>query len=281
MKPCLHPSMTTVDDLIPYLDIAKDAGFETVEVKDAWIEAMIEEKGGFALREAFESRDLTLANFGLPVNFHDDEETYKQDLAQLPAVAERSLTLGAVRCTTWLWPSIDELPVPYASRLARRFRECADVLSTYGIRLGLEFVGPHHLRHKKYPFVQNLDQLLSFLESVGAPNVGILMDSYHVYTAEVPAAELRQLSGHQITHVHINDADASPAEAHDGRRLIPGDGGIDLAGFVQALYEVGYSGPISAEVLHQEPLQGTDSERASTVRGRIQDYIDNARKGIH
>lgn len=273
MKPCLHPSITTVDDLTSYLDIAKDAGFETVEVKDAWIDAAVSETGDLSVRKAFESRNLTLANFGLPVNFQDGEDDYQRDLALLPAFAESRLTLGATRCTAFLWPSIDELPVPYASRLARRLRECANVLSTYGVRLGLEFVGPHHLRNKKYPFVQDLKQLTSFLEGVGAANVGILMDSYHVYTAEVPATELLQLSGHQIVHVHINDANEVPAQAHDGRRLLPGDGQIDLTGFVEALYSVGYSGPISAEVLHQEPLAGTDLERARKVRETIQNYI--------
>lgn len=280
MKSCLHPSITTVDSLDPYLDIAHAAGYQWVDVLDTWIEAAIEAEGFGAVRGAFESRALQLASFGLPVNFHGEEAVFQADLAKLPMFAERRLTLGATRCCTWLWPSVDEKPAQYASRLATRFRACADILAAYGIRLGLEFVGPHHLRNKKYPFVQNLSDLLPFLEAIGASNVGILMDSYHCYTADVKMEELLALKAHQIVHVHMNDTSEAPADAHDGRRLLPGDGRIDLASFLQALYNIGYSGPVSAEVLHQEPLAGTDQSRALQVRQVIDQIIDGIRKEL-
>lgn len=278
LKPCLHPSIVRTNELNAYLDLAQANGYETVDADLGWLQETAKKHGEAYLREQFHSRGLTLASFGLPVDVHGDESTFQADLARLPEHAERCLSLGATRCCTWLWPSIDDLPVPYASRLARRFRECANVLSAYGTRLGLEFVGPHHLRNKRYPFVQNLSDLLAYLEAVDASNVGILMDSYHWYTAQVPMSEMLALRAHQIVHVHINDADLPPAEALDGERLPPGDGQIDLAQFLRALDMIGYTGPVSLEVLHSKPLAESEGELVARAYRTLTQQIEAIRK---
>lgn len=278
MKPCLHPSIVSTLDLLSYLDLAKRSGFECIDVDMSLVSTADEAHGEAYVDGEFAARHLTLASFGLPVDVYADESTFVRQLATLPDVAERAVRLGATRCCTWLWPSIDELPVPYASRLARRFRQCAIALMPYGVRLGLEFVGPHHLRHRSYPFVQNLDDLLAFLEAVGAPNVGILLDSYHWYTAEVSSESLAQLKAHQIVHVHINDTGETPETAHDGERLLPGAGRIPLVEFLGALHTIGYTGPVSVEVLHQKPLVGTDDSIAQEAYQQVQSKIEASRK---
>ena len=52
----------------------------------------------------------------------------------------------------------------------RRLRTCAQILGAYGIRLGLEFVGPHHLRTAwKHPFIWTLDETLDWIDAIGEP----------------------------------------------------------------------------------------------------------------
>lgn len=250
MKPCLHPSIVDEHRFEPFLELAARHGYEWVDMPLQWIEDARAQHGDAYVEEQFLSRGIALASFGLPVDVYGDESEFVRDLAMLPERAELALRLGATRCTTFLWPSIDERPVPYTSRLARRLRQCAVAMMPYGIRFGLEFVGPHHLRNKAYPFVQDMQDLFAFIEAVGAPNVGMLLDSLHWYTAGVSEDDVAKLSGQQIVHVHINDTDGEPSDAHDGRRLLPGHGRIDLAAFVRATYRAGYRGPVSLSLIH-------------------------------
>ncbi|KRW92817.1 xylose isomerase [Alicyclobacillus tengchongensis] len=277
MKPCLHPSLVDTNELEAYLDLAVQCGYEWVDVPLHWLHQEVEKTTPSRVEVMFQSRRLRLASFGLPVDLYADEADYVRDLALLPERVAFAVGLGAVRCTTFLWPSIDERPVPYASRLARRLRQCAVALMPHGVRMGLEYVGPHHLRNRAYPFVQNLAELAIFLEAVGAPNVGFLIDSFHWYTAEESTDDLVALKPEQIVHVHVNDAIEEPSLAHDQRRCLPGDGRIPLAPFLRALYEAGYRGPVSTEVLHQEPLAGSNEERAQAAFERLTQMIANVK----
>ncbi|MFD1676984.1 sugar phosphate isomerase/epimerase family protein [Alicyclobacillus fodiniaquatilis] len=279
MKACLHPSIVAVRELVPYLDLAHSIGYEYVDVDGSWLAKEAESHGEAALDELFAARSLKLGSFGLPVNLFGSEADFESGLSRLEAEAERAIRLGGTRCCTFLWPSIDELPVPYASRLASRLRRCANILAAYGVRLGLEFVGPHHLRNKKYPFVVTLADALAYIEGIGAPNVGILLDSYHAYTAEVPLSEVSALKGHQIVHVHVNDTPQPPHLAHDFERVLPGEGAIDLAGFFQALGETGYNGPVSLEVLNKEPIGDAENTAAKKAFAAVEGYIQAAREG--
>ena len=57
-----------------------------------------------------------------------------------------------------------------------RLRACANILGAYGIRLALEFVGPHHLRTQwKNPFIWTVQETLDWIDAIGEPNVGRCM----------------------------------------------------------------------------------------------------------
>ena len=133
----------------------------------------------------------------------------------------------------------------------RRLRLCADILDAYGIRLGLEFVGCHHLRTQwKNPFIWSVEDTLDWIETIHAPNVGLLVDSYHWHTNGLAIEEVLNLKKEQVVHVHINDAyDLPIEELLDYERLYPGEGVIDLPGFLKNLKAIGYAGVVSQEVL--------------------------------
>ncbi|WP_188880889.1 sugar phosphate isomerase/epimerase family protein [Alicyclobacillus cellulosilyticus] len=262
MKPCLNPSLVRTRDLEAYLDIAAQAGYTAVEADVGAVVALVRAQGMRAVRKLFRDRGIELGSFGLPVDVHAEEAVFRAGLERLPEAAAVAAELGARSACTWLWPSVDELPVPYASRLAVRFRRCAEVLAACGLRLGLEFVGPHHLRGRAYPFVYTMADTLAYIDGIGAPNIGLLLDSYHWYTTEATAEDIRRIPVHRIAHVHVNDTDRPPAEAVDNERLLPGEGRIPLAAFFTALADIGYAGPVSIEVLRKEPFAEPDLEVA-------------------
>ncbi|WP_062308332.1 sugar phosphate isomerase/epimerase family protein [Alicyclobacillus sendaiensis] len=273
MEPCLHPTLVDETSLVPYLDLARETGYRYVDVPFHWLEDEAEKRGEADVEALFQERGLVLANLGLPLNLYDAEPAFLRDLSLLPDRARLCARLGARSVTAFLWPSMDEEPVRYISQLARRIRQVAVELLPLGMRLGLEYVGPHHLRHRRYPFVQSLADLKTFWEAVGAPNVGALIDSYHWYTAGEHEDDLAALAPEKVVYVHINDTRDAPEDAHDGRRLLPGDGRIPLVPFLRGLYRAGYRGPVAAEVLHETPLEGTGASRARLVRERLEQLI--------
>ncbi|UUZ89861.1 sugar phosphate isomerase/epimerase [Paenibacillus sp. P25] len=141
----------------------------------------------------------------------------------------------------------------------RRLRTCAEILEAYGIRLGLEFVGPHHLRTRwANPFIWDIPSTLDWIDAIGKKNVGLLFDAYHWYTTEAGYEDILKLGASQIVHVHINDApDVPVAEVLDNDRLYPGEGVIPLADFLRGLRQIGYSGVVAQEILTPQPLTQT------------------------
>jgi sugar phosphate isomerase/epimerase len=76
-----------------------------------------------------------------------------------------------------------------------------------------------------------------------------LLDCWHWHHAGGTVAEIVKAGRDAIVHVHLNDAAAQPPEkVLDGERLMPGEGVIDLNGFLGALKKIGYADAVSVEV---------------------------------
>ena len=149
-------------------------------------------------------------------------------------------------------PFSDTLPYEHNFALhVERLRRGAEVLSNYGIRFGLEFVGPKTSREgHKYEFIHTLDQVLDLCDAIGTGNVGVLLDAWHWYTSHGTVDDLKKLSNELVVQVHVNDAPAGidVDEQVDNVRELPGATGvIDIAAFLAQLYELGYDGPVTPE----------------------------------
>src|SRR5262249_8583745 len=112
------------------------------------------------------------------------------------------------------------------------------------------------------------------------PNVGLLLDCWHWYTAHETADDLRALRGDDVVVVHVNDAPSGVQidEQIDNKRALPGATGvIDIKTFLSVLRENGYRGPVMAE-----PMQcgldalPSDEERLKATRSSIRAVFDRA-----
>jgi sugar phosphate isomerase/epimerase len=218
---------------------------------------------------------------GLPVELRRDEDRFKKDLSQLPKQAALLQQLGVNRVATWISPGHNDLTYLQQFELLKtRFREAADVLKDYDIRLGLEFVGPRTSRSRfRFPFICTQLDMMELVEAIGTGNVGLLLDSWHWYTSHGTVEELLRLSNNDIVHVHVNDAPSGVPvdEQVDNRRALPVTTGvIDMKGFVNALVKIGYDGPVECEPFDQE-LRKMDADAAlrktSDSLNRVWDLI--------
>jgi len=101
----------------------------------------------------------------------------------------------------------------------------------------------------------------------------VLLDSWHWFTSGGDLAQIKALRADQVVYVHINDAPNGVAlDKHiDDQRAMPMETGvIDLPGFLKALNEIGYAGPVTAEpfnkALAQMPAEEAARVTAASVR---------------
>ncbi|MCL2059691.1 MAG: sugar phosphate isomerase/epimerase [Oscillospiraceae bacterium] len=211
--------------------------------------------------DAYQALDLMgqygaiISDFGLPVQIRSDDD-FNKSFGQLEKTARAAAGLGIRRTCTWMLSSSNDYE--YAENFKRhtkKFRLIAEVLREYGILFGVEFLGPKNiLNAAKYPFIHTAQQMLELCDAVGTGNMGLLLDAHHCYCAGSPGAEFAKCIRDEkdIVLVHLNDdaKDVPPEELKDSPRFYPGEpgsGGNDLHGFMGALVDLGYTGPVAAE----------------------------------
>jgi sugar phosphate isomerase/epimerase len=195
-------------------------------------------------------KHVHLSAWNFPVEFRQDEVRYRGDLLELPKFAKTASELGVFRTSTWILPCSDERT--YRQNFdfhVKRLKPAADILLHHGIRLGLEYVGPKTFwSSKRYTFIHTMAEMLELCDAVG-PNTGLLVDSFHWFTAKETVDDLKKLSTIQIVEAHINNAPKLPAdEQQDLQRTLPDETKtINLNAYLQTLKAVGYDGPVMVE----------------------------------
>jgi sugar phosphate isomerase/epimerase len=192
----------------------------------------------------------------LPVDFRGADETFREGLKGLPRLAAGLQRAGVTRVGTWLMPNNQTLTYrQYFQQTTIRLREVATILKDHGMRLGLEYVGTQHLLvGGRYPFVHTLAETRELIAEIGTGNVGLVLDTWHWWTAGDTEADLASLTNADVVSVDLNDAPVGieKAQQRDNRRELPlATGVIDIAPFVTALHRIGYDGPVRPEPFNQ------------------------------
>lgn len=266
-EPALNPA--TVGGELPiteYLQLAAATGYRWVELDSRQAPQLLA-LGAAPAARLLQAQGLRIASFFLPVNWRADEESFQQQLEPFAALLAFFAALGADRCCTYLLPNQPTLPQESRRRIGGRFQRLDQMLASHGVHFGLEFLGPSHfLSDPGYTFLYWMRDMLAFAESISA-NVGILVDSLHWHCQGADRAALAAVPKGRIVYAHIDDAPPGPraAQRDDDRRL-PGEGVIDLVGFIQSLAAAGYAGPIGIEI--DGPYLRADSPERAARRAR-------------
>lgn len=244
----LSLNSTLVGDRVPWPEFARLAakvGFAGVDVSTSG--AM--QEGLDATRSLLAEARLTPAVAGFPVEFRKDDATFRRDLANLEAAAQLVAAIGCPRMNTYLLSSSERPKAEQRKIYKQRLGPAADILARSHVRLGLEFLGPLHLRKMfPYEFIWRMDEMLEFAKEIG-PNVGLELDSWHWYHAGATVEDIIAAGKENIINVQVSDSPALPPERiRDDERLMPGEGVIDLVSFFRALEGIGYREGVSPEV---------------------------------
>lgn len=240
----------------PLLEMASRYGFKAITPDVAAFRKLDQEQRKRYLNK-FKQRKMTWDAAGLPFNFRESAEEFKKGIGQLIYDVETLKAMGVTRMSTWIMPTHNKYNYHENLKLHReRLAEIASRLLLYDIKLGLEYVGPKTLVERdNYVFIHNMAQLKELIESIDMPNVGYQLDAFHWYCAGESVEDIKSLKPEQIITVDLNDAKAGRTreEQLDWERELPGKSGvIDLTGFLTALKEIGYEGPVRAEPFNKE-----------------------------
>jgi len=178
-----------------------------------------------------------------------DEALYHRTEKRLEEVVDFAVELGAmvnigrVRGQfRFLGPARD----PWAAALERLGR-VADGAARKGVRITVE-----PLNRYESDFIHNADEGLRLIRDLGRPNVGLMLDFFHMNIEDASIPKSLEAAGDRLWHVHISDTN----------RRAPGNGHMDFAAAFRTLRGMNYAGYVSAEIL---PLPDPDAAARQTM----------------
>ncbi len=108
-------------DLNAAIQAARIGGFEGLEFWAPGMADLIDSTGADAVKKTFTDANIKPAAWGLPVQWRQSEEKWRDDLANLARCARAAQVLGTDRCFTWVLPASnerdlqDQLEIPSAT----------------------------------------------------------------------------------------------------------------------------------------------------------------------
>ncbi|MFD3568576.1 sugar phosphate isomerase/epimerase family protein [Streptomyces sp. NPDC058667] len=169
------------------------------------------------------------------------------------AAIDEAVTLGTdtlVLVSGGLTPACPDLPSA-RSRIAEAIGELAPYAGERGVRLAIEPLHPMYASDRCA--VSTLDQALDIAERFPASQVGVTVDTYHLWWDDrAPAAVERAGEAGRIHSFQLADwITPLPAGVLNGRGQL-GDGAIDLRAWADVVEKAGYTGPVEVELFNDE-----------------------------
>ncbi|MCZ7602093.1 MAG: 5-keto-L-gluconate epimerase [Melioribacteraceae bacterium] len=101
--------------------------------------------------------------------------------------------------------------------------------------------------------LNTVEQTLQFIDELGKPNVGLLLDTFHMNIEEPNIVESIKNAKDKIFHFHVADSN----------RWHPGAGHINFYEIYETLQRLNYDGFVSAEIL---PMPDPDVAAANNIK---------------
>lgn len=194
------------------------------------------------------------ADLGLAIDmfqpFRDFDGSTTAQVARSLERAERKFDLMDALGTDLLLvcSSVQPDALGDTERLAEQFARLAEAAGRRGKRIAYEALAWGTQ-------VKLFSQVWDVVRTVDHPALGMTLDSFHTLALRDDPAPIRQIPGDRIFYVQLADApwvntDVLTHSRH--YRCFPGQGEMDVTGFVSAIVDAGYTGTISLEIFNDE-----------------------------
>lgn len=144
----------------------------------------------------------------------------------------------------------------------------------HGVKLGIEPLHPMFAGDRSV--IVSLGQANDLAESLGAESlgaqqVGVVIDVYHVWWDPQVYREIARAAPYTLGF-HVNDWLAPPPDVLMGRGMM-GDGVIELRRLRRAVDEAGYTGPIEVEIFNRDLWDLPGDEVLALTKARFAEHV--------
>ncbi len=182
-----------------------------------------------------------------------DPVTRERTLARLLAHLDAARRLGAL-----LIVGLVHGPVPpdlgreaAGERLLEGLGRLARAARDAGVRIVLEPINRYESN-----WLNTVHEVIDLIGRLGADNVGVLPDTFHMNIEEASIPAALRLAGPRLWHVHVADSN----------RRAPGAGHLPWAEILSALRDLRYAGFVSAEILQHPTPEDAARQTVETLR---------------
>jgi len=229
-------------DFHPFIDKAAALGFDLLEI-NAGAAAALSSAERRSLKAHAEDKNLALSYcIGLPPQYdlaspdvaaHKKGIVFLQNLAK--AIGEMGGgQLGGIIYGAWpaAMPADQTDKRPFVERSLAGMRTAVKAAEDNNVIFNVEVVN----RFEQY-LLNTCAEAIAYIEAVGSPNIGILLDTFHMNIEEdfIGAAILQ--AGKRLKHLHVGE----------NNRMPPGYGHIPWTEVSAALRKISYSGAVVME----------------------------------
>ncbi|MFE1933019.1 sugar phosphate isomerase/epimerase family protein [Streptomyces sp. NPDC059474] len=157
-------------------------------------------------------------------------------------------------------------------RIADALGELAPYAADHGVRLAIEPLHPMYAADRCV--VSTLAQALDLAERFPADQVGVIVDTYHLWWDDTVAAQIaRAGAGGRIAAFQLADwITPLPEGVLLGRGQL-GDGSVDFRWFREQVDATGYTGPIEVEIFNPDLWARDGAEVLAEVADRYRALV--------
>ena len=242
---CLNAATIKATPLEQQIELAGKAGFAQIGLWNSDVDpAMARGETLASIKSRLDDAGLRVGEFCfLPGWMDADAAKLKTTLAEARRLSEMTSALGSDLLVT-----IPSIKPGWLDGAPDRFRQVCAVAGEYGVRVALEFPGIA-------AEVNNLGAAYDLVSAAGAPNGGLIIDTFHFTLGGSKIEDFARLKPGDIILVHVSDALDLPPEKlripHDNRTF-PGEGTINYRPIFSEIKRLKYVGPVSLEVWNSE-----------------------------
>jgi len=241
MQLSLHTICTRHSNLITDIRVAREAGYDAIEPTTFKLERYLD--AGYQTEELVPS----LGPLGVDMisSFEPIERQDPDDMRRrCQRLCEAAETLGCSAFQVVALDGLSHLSWPQMrSEFAKSLKALADIAAPFGVRLGLEPVA--------FAPLKTLAQALEVIDAADRENIGLNIDTFHIWAGGTPWEEVARLDPRLIVVVHLSDATPRRADAwaDADRGVFPGEGIIPLQEGIAAIRDAGYDGVWAIEMI--------------------------------
>jgi sugar phosphate isomerase/epimerase len=264
----LHTGSIMYTNVATDIRVAIDAGYDAIEL---YIPKLIRYlDAGYEAEELLPMLDsLRVAMINSFLNIECQDPAVRRDLREqcerlcavattLDCSALQVVALNALRGEPW--PGI-------RTKIGRSLAELADIAAPHSVKLALEPVS--------FTPLHTLDRALEVLDVACRENVGLCLDTFHLWTAGTPWEEVAALDRALIFVAHLSDV--TPRKGDEwgdaDRDVLLGDGILPLKEGIAAIRATGYDGLWSVELLGAYHWEWDPVVLAKELKRRAQSFL--------